>query len=619
MTEHPYAPQPTTDTAPGTTPEELSANFAGRVNAALDSFLEGQAGTIGEISADAVELVGSIRALVRGGKRLRPLFAFWGFLGAGGDPADPAIVQAGAALELFQAAALIHDDLIDRSDTRRGQPSVHRRFEALHRSREWHRNGGRFGEAAAVLAGDLCLSYSEQLFGTLVPVPPAARAVFDTMRIEVHGRAVPGCAGGVRGPTSGRDAVARARTVVRYKSAKYSVENPVLLGGALAGAPEPLQRAYSEFALPLGEAFQLRDDVLGVFGDPAETGKPAGDDLREGKRTELIAHALLLAGDSDRGFIQERLGAEDLSTEEVGRMCAILRSSGALAATERAISELSGSVSRRWSGCPWPNRCAGRCADSGRRPSAAPPDRPRDATGGGLGPVVGWLPGQGLGAAADFLVRPSAQRLDGRARQGLVRGEQPHEQVLVRVARIDEDGDGALQGIDQVPVLHERRGDGTHALVAEFDAGGHHGALVQQAVDLLDVDAELVGEVGQGQPVGHKFFESAHRSRLPHVGPPMRDTPARADPGIRVLPAGDRVVYIHLSNTRNLSHTSHSDRQPGPGLRAPMRRCRQHDQRIRYMTDSAMTASAPPRVRQAGCSRHGAVAAAAIQQYGTLS
>jgi len=344
MTEHPHAPQPTTDTATGTTAAELSADFAGRVNAALDAFLEGQAGTVGAISADAVELVGSIRALVRGGKRLRPLFAFWGFLGAGGDPADPSIVQAGAALELFQAAALIHDDLIDRSDTRRGQPSVHRRFEALHRSRAWHRNGARFGEAAAVLAGDLCLSYSEQLFGTIVPVPPAARAVFDTMRIQVMAGQYLDVLEESAGPTFGpEDAVARARTVVRYKSAKYSVENPVLLGGALAGAPEALQRAYSEFALPLGEAFQLRDDVLGVFGDPAETGKPAGDDLREGKRTELIAHALLLAGDADRGFIQERLGAEDLSPEEVGRMCLILRGSGALAATERAISELSGS------------------------------------------------------------------------------------------------------------------------------------------------------------------------------------------------------------------------------------------------------------------------------------
>ena len=144
------------------------------------------------------------------------------------------------------------------------------------------------------------------------------------------------------GPAYGpAEAVKRARTIVRYKSAKYSVENPTLLGGALAGAPAGLLEQYSRFALPLGEAFQLRDDVLGVFGDPAITGKPAGDDLREGKRTEIIAHALTLASSADQDFIQTRLGAEDLREDEVVRMSTLLESCGALAATESSIAELS--------------------------------------------------------------------------------------------------------------------------------------------------------------------------------------------------------------------------------------------------------------------------------------
>ncbi|GHD00914.1 polyprenyl synthetase family protein [Zhihengliuella salsuginis] len=317
------------------------AAFTARVNGALASFLDEQRTIIGRISPHADELIASIHDLTLNGKRLRPRFAFLGFVGAGGVPEDEDIVRIGASLELFQAAALIHDDLIDRSDTRRGQPSVHRRFEALHRRAGWARDAARFGEAASVLAGDLCLSLSEQMFGT-TSAPPAARRVFDTMRTQVMSGQFLDVLEESAGPSYGADdAVSRARTIVRYKSAKYSTENPMLLGGALAGASEDVLHQYSAFALPLGEAFQLRDDVLGVFGDPATTGKPAGDDLREGKRTELIAHALRLSPASDGDFIQNRLGADDLGDAEVSRMCTILVDCGALAATEDSISELS--------------------------------------------------------------------------------------------------------------------------------------------------------------------------------------------------------------------------------------------------------------------------------------
>ena len=320
----------------------LSADFSDRLETLLSTFLAEQHEVISDIAPAAAELVTAIDDLTRGGKRLRPLFAFWGYLGAGGDAKAEDIVQAGAAIELFQAAALIHDDLIDRSDTRRGQPSIHRRFESLHRASGWQRDASRFGEAASILAGDLCLSLSEQLFATISPSVPEARTIFDRMRAQVMAGQYLDVLEESAGPSYGpADAVKRARTIVRYKSAKYSVENPTLLGGALAGASAELLKQYSRFALPLGEAFQLRDDVLGVFGDPAITGKPAGDDLREGKRTEIIAHALTLATESDQAFIQSRLGADDLQDGEVTRMSALLESCGALAATESSIAELS--------------------------------------------------------------------------------------------------------------------------------------------------------------------------------------------------------------------------------------------------------------------------------------
>ena len=321
---------------------EISAGFSERIEELLTAFLSEQHEVVSGIAPAAGELVTAISDLTRGGKRLRPLFAFWGFVGAGGNPESENIVRAGAALELFQAAALIHDDLIDRSDTRRGQPSMHRRFEYLHRSSGWHRDAPRFGEAASILAGDLCLSLSEQLFATIDPSVPRARAIFDRMRAQVMAGQYLDVLEESAGPAYGpADAVKRARTIVRFKSAKYSTENPTLLGGALAGAGDELLEQYSRFALPLGEAFQLRDDVLGVFGDPAVTGKPAGDDLREGKRTEIIAHALTLASAEDQEFIQGRLGAEDLSDQEVSRMRDLLESCGALAATEESIARLS--------------------------------------------------------------------------------------------------------------------------------------------------------------------------------------------------------------------------------------------------------------------------------------
>lgn len=326
---------------PSGTPALDVTGYTGRVNALLSDFLAEQRTHLADISPHAEELVASIADLSQHGKRLRPRFAYLGFVGAGGDPDAEEIVRVGASLELFQAAALIHDDLIDRSDTRRGAPSVHRRFEALHRAAGWARDSARFGEAASVLAGDLCLSYSEQLFGTTT-APPAARAVFDAMRAQVMAGQFLDVLEESAGPSYGAEsAVDRARTIVRYKSAKYSAENPMLLGGALAGAPDALLAHYSDFALPLGEAFQLRDDVLGVFGDPSTTGKPAGDDLREGKRTELIAHALVLAAPDEAEFIDRRLGADDLTDDEVTRICGILEESGALAATEQRIDTLS--------------------------------------------------------------------------------------------------------------------------------------------------------------------------------------------------------------------------------------------------------------------------------------
>jgi geranylgeranyl diphosphate synthase type I len=270
---------------------------------------------------------------------LRPAFAYWGFRGAGGKDSDE-VTAALAALELVQASALIHDDVMDASDTRRGEPAVHRRFAAMHTDRGWEGDPELFGTGTAILVGDLCLTWSDELLGRSGLDASAllrARPVFDLMRTEV----IAGQYLDVHAQASGDTSLHRASTVARYKSAKYTVERPLLLGAAIADAGPEIGEAYSAYGLPLGEAFQLRDDILGVFGDPAQTGKPAGDDLREGKRTYLVAAAFDAADADDAIELRRRLGEADLDEAGVDRLREIIVATGALRRTERRIDSLT--------------------------------------------------------------------------------------------------------------------------------------------------------------------------------------------------------------------------------------------------------------------------------------
>jgi geranylgeranyl diphosphate synthase type I len=251
---------------------------------------------------------------------------------------SPELVAAVSALELVHASALIHDDVMDGSDTRRGRAAVHRRFAGAHRDGGWAGDPEAFGRAAAILLGDLALAWSDELLhgsGFDPATLARARPVFDEMRTEVTA----GQYLDVLGQATGDGSVGWAGTVARYKSAKYTVERPLLFGAALAGAGTGLTAAYSGYGLPLGEAFQLRDDVLGVYGDPARTGKPAGDDLREGKRTYLVASALAAADPAQRQALEQGLGNRGA---DVDRLREIIAATGALAATEARIAELTG-------------------------------------------------------------------------------------------------------------------------------------------------------------------------------------------------------------------------------------------------------------------------------------
>jgi geranylgeranyl diphosphate synthase type I len=311
-----------------------------RVSKAVEAFLTGQRPRLDAISLDLIPAADALEAfLLDGGKRLRPAFAYWGWRGAGGEDSD-AIVSAAAALEWLQASALIHDDVMDGSDTRRGRPAVHRHFASLHRGEGWRGSPEAFGTAAAILLGDLALIWADEMVNTSGLPPEAlrrAQPVYDEMRTEL----MAGQYLDLLEQAMGGQSVERAMTVARYKAAKYTVERPLHFGAALAGAGPEVFRAYTEYGLPLGEAFQLRDDVLGVFGDPAETGKPAGDDLREGKRTVLMAKTFAAATPGQAAVVRRYLGDPALSEAGVAELREIIAATGALAETERVIEELT--------------------------------------------------------------------------------------------------------------------------------------------------------------------------------------------------------------------------------------------------------------------------------------
>jgi geranylgeranyl diphosphate synthase, type I len=314
----------------------------------LAEFLHAEAATLEATDAALGPFARTaIDAVLGGGKRLRPTFAYWGWRGVAGPGGSPdTVLPALAALELLHSFALIHDDLMDGSATRRGRPTAH---EALARQHELAGRTGdpaRFGTAAAVLIGDLCAVWADALLARAdVPATSllAARRCYDRMRVE----AIAGQYLDVLGENEPhRWSVARAVRVARLKTASYTVVRPLLFGAALAGPhAEVVASAYTAYGTAVGEAFQLCDDLLGVYGDPAVTGKPAGDDVRTGKPTALLVLARRLATPAQR----DRLRSPDV---DVATAAEVVTATGAAAAVEDMIEKRVGQALEALAGVP---------------------------------------------------------------------------------------------------------------------------------------------------------------------------------------------------------------------------------------------------------------------------
>lgn len=345
------------------------------VSARLDRFLRIVGSESAEYGPDAALFIDSAAATLQGGKRLRARFCHSGWRAVArfadrniGE--NDALWDLCAALEVFQSAALVHDDLIDNSDTRRGRPAAHRALQKRHIALDWSGDAEAFGRAAAILLGDLLVAWSDDLLEHALAGHPNADAVrreYARMRRDVTtGQFLDIAEESAWQVNPDSEHAARALRIASLKSARYSIEQPLLLGALLAGADDSQQGALRSFGHPIGMAFQLRDDVLGVFGEESVTGKPAGDDLREGKRTVLIALTRELLDAPARRLLDELLGDPQLSAEQVSALQATIMQSGALTQVEARISSYALEADRALSGAQLDNASVSELRDLAR-------------------------------------------------------------------------------------------------------------------------------------------------------------------------------------------------------------------------------------------------------------
>jgi geranylgeranyl diphosphate synthase type I len=277
-----------------------------------------------------------------GGKRLRPVFAYWGWRAVSNDDADERALLLFAALEMLHASALVHDDVIDSSATRRGRPTTHVQFADMHRDRGWRGSADRFGMSAAILLGDLALAWADDIVAA-VDLPADARDRVRRVWADIRTEVLAGQYLDIAAEAGAAESIASAMAVNTYKTASYTVSRPLQLGAAAAADRPDVHTLFHEVGDRLGVAFQLRDDVLGVFGDPAVTGKPSGDDLRSGKRTVLLATALELADTSDPAaakLLRASVGT-DFSDTQARELRDVIERVGALATVEDQIATLT--------------------------------------------------------------------------------------------------------------------------------------------------------------------------------------------------------------------------------------------------------------------------------------
>ena len=330
----------------------LVAEVKRAVDARLHNVVEGALRDAVKAGSEPAAMVDALAGLVRrGGKRLRPALVAAAYAASGRSlaPLPSALVDVGVAFELLQAYFLVHDDWMDGDRERRGGPSVHAALEARH-------GNPHLGASLAVLAGDLASGLAHEVLAAMTaPAGVVVRVMREFARMEqmvVLGQSLDLTLGADADP----DAVDRMHA---RKTGSYTVRGPLLIGALLGEASQDVVAALDRFGAPLGIAFQLRDDLLGTFGDPSETGKPVGSDLRAGKRTALVASALARCAPADRVRLQAILAdathparLAPVTDEDIGYAMQLFETCGARAALEARIDALAAEARAALFGLP---------------------------------------------------------------------------------------------------------------------------------------------------------------------------------------------------------------------------------------------------------------------------
>lgn len=309
--------------------EKLLLEFKKRFDSILKEYLQEKLKKAREVSKQAAVLVKEILRLAKnGGKRIRPMFVYAGYLAAGGRSQD-AVMLASISVELLHTFALIHDDVIDRSSLRRNEPTTHKFFEqnqvkSYGRDLEW------YGLSSAILTGDLAATFAHEVLN-MAPFPHErvrrAKYYFNKMKEEVEYGEYLDVLSGVKEKVT-EDHVLK---ILEYKTGKYTVERPLHIGAALAGADSSIYEVFTAYALPFGQAFQTQDDILGTFGDEKAIGKPTDSDIKEGKKTLLVVKAIERANKQQKELLKKVLGNCNSSNSEIEQVRQIMRDTGALA------------------------------------------------------------------------------------------------------------------------------------------------------------------------------------------------------------------------------------------------------------------------------------------------
>jgi geranylgeranyl diphosphate synthase, type I len=314
----------------------LLAGFRGRLERSLAALLAAKRGeAIADGSPEMLDLIDGVGELaIHGGKRLRPALLYYTYQACGG-AADAEVLPMALATELLHTYLLIHDDIMDHAELRRGLPSAHARFRAEHQAHGLHGDPVDFGLSVAILLGDLAHTWAVELATGVAAGRPALARCFAQMCQEVIGGQYLELLVAQRRAASEEELL----RVLRLKSGRYTAERPIQLGALLAGAAAETTTALCRYGRAVGEAFQLQDDLLGMFGDAETLGKPVDADLKDGKFTFLIHHALEKADPEQRRTLEAALGNPEATREQTATALEVLEETGARLAVLERIDE----------------------------------------------------------------------------------------------------------------------------------------------------------------------------------------------------------------------------------------------------------------------------------------